>query len=131
MNSKRFDPLRSGIDIALPNFTPAENHANYITSLNNANTNFSTGIKNISVLLKGILYEVKAFILKTKRDGSMKMYMTAKLYNQVTNESVEVFLPDRFCNTIVPCDNINNVYMMYNGLVQSENGYPYHDISFQ
>ena len=124
MNNKRFDPLRSGIDIALPNFTPAENHANYITSLNR-----SSGIKNISVLLKGILYEVKAFILKTKRDGTM--CMTAKLYNQVTKESIEVFLPDRFCNTIVPCDNINNVYLKYNGLVQPENGYPYHDISFQ
>ena len=129
MNSKRFDPLRSGIDIALPNFTPAENHANYITSLNNANTNFNSGIKNISVLLKGILYEVKAFILKTKRDGSM--YMTAKLSDGIGGNYVEVFLPDRFCNTIVPCDNINNVYLKYNGLKEGVNGYPYHDISFQ
>src|SRR5258708_25536502 len=122
---RRFNPLQNKDsilhDIAITNFTPAENHAIYIASLNNANTN--NGIKKLGELQQNTWYEVKAFISKMDRNG--KMYMTARLNDN------EVFLPDRFCNSIVPCDNLNNVYMKYNGLVQPENGYPYHDVSFQ
>ena len=70
---------------------------------------------------------------KTNRDG--KKYLTTKLYTaacaDAASTSQEVYLPDRFTNTITPEDNIHNIYMSYNGMKESQNGFNYHDVTFQ
>ena len=90
--------------------TPAENHAAYIASLNSTNTNFSiSNIKKITELQIDQWYKVNSFIGKTNRYG--KKYITVKLVDHFTNpvggfagDGIEVFLPDRFSNTIDPLD---------------------------
>ena len=111
--------------------TPPENRAAYIAHLNSSNTNFQHGLSNVKKITEleiGKWYLVTAFILKTNRDG--KKYLTAKLYIDAASTSQEVYLPDRFTNTIAPQDNIHNIYMCYNGMKQSQSGFNYHDVTF-